>query len=74
MAHFSGEFLAPQGPHSPAPSRQSQSSLLEEEVQKDLDLSEDEGLTPDHPAFAGLFRPTLFKSLLFSKEYGPPGT
>ncbi|XP_060550599.1 uncharacterized protein LOC117655455 isoform X2 [Pantherophis guttatus] len=31
---------------------------------EDLEFSEDEGLTPDVPAFTGLFRPSLFKSLL----------
>lgn len=31
---------------------------------EDLEFLEDEGLPPDTPAFTGLFRPTLFKSLL----------
>lgn len=59
------EFSALQGPCSPASSRQSQSLFLEEEGQKNLQLSEDEGLIPDQPAFAGLFCLSLFKPLLF---------
>lgn len=35
------------------------------EVQRDLDLSDDEDTpVPDPPAFTGLFPPNLFKSLL----------
>lgn len=33
-------------------------------MQHDIDLSDDEGLMPDQPAFVGLFRPQLFRSLL----------
>lgn len=33
-------------------------------MQRDTDLSDDEGLMPDQPAFVGLFRPHIFRSLL----------
>lgn len=41
-------------------------SLSEEEEaeSRELALSDDEGLSPDQPAFIGLFRPQLFRSLL----------
>lgn len=35
-----------------------------EDFPEDLEFSEDEGLAPDAPAFTGLFRPALFRSLL----------
>lgn len=42
----------------------SEGSLQDEEYLGDLDLSEDEGMEPDMPAFPGLFKPSLLKSLL----------
>lgn len=35
-----------------------------EDCSDDIEFSEDEGLMPDSPAYTGLFRPALFKSLL----------
>lgn len=35
-----------------------------EECPEDIEFSEDGGLMPDTPSFTGLFRPSLFKSLL----------
>ncbi|XP_034296175.1 lamina-associated polypeptide 2, isoforms alpha/zeta-like [Pantherophis guttatus] len=53
---------------SKSPSRlahiSSEDSEQEEELPEELEFSEDEGLAPDTPAFSGLFRPSLFKSLL----------
>ncbi|KAG8136421.1 hypothetical protein E2320_005002 [Naja naja] len=49
---------------SPNSCMQSRESLSEDEDQRDLALSEDEGLFPDPLAFTGLFSPALFKSLL----------
>lgn len=66
LAQASGDFLAMQEPYSPASSNQ---SPLEEETHRDLELSEDEGLMPDQPVFAGLFCPALLKSLLFKAKY-----
>lgn len=43
----------------------SQDSLSEGEIPVDQDLSEDEGLEPDQPSFVGLFRPQMFRSLLY---------
>lgn len=40
------------------------SSLEDEEVHRHMEFSDDEDLLPDRPAFTGLFRPSLFKSLL----------
>lgn len=62
------ELSAFQRPHSPTSSMQSRSKLSDEEGQKELELSEDEGMAPDHPTFMGLFRPALFKSLLFKAK------
>lgn len=39
-------------------------SEQEEEFPEDVELSEDDDLPPDAPAFSGLFRPSMFKSLL----------
>ncbi|XP_060541940.1 uncharacterized protein LOC132710243 [Pantherophis guttatus] len=49
--------------YSPEPSNQG--SLSDEEESRELSLSDDEGLTLDQPAFIGLFRPQLFRSLLY---------
>lgn len=35
-----------------------------EDCPEDIEFSEDDDLPPDNPAFTGLFRPSLFKSLL----------
>lgn len=48
-----------------SPSLRSELSIMGEEGQRELDILEDEGLTPDIPAFTGLFPPALFRSLLF---------
>ncbi|XP_058045915.1 lamina-associated polypeptide 2-like [Ahaetulla prasina] len=53
---------------SPAQSIVSQHSFLEELERADPDLSEDEGLLPEQPAFTSLFPPNLFKSLLFKAK------
>ncbi|XP_032068578.1 uncharacterized protein LOC116505453 [Thamnophis elegans] len=42
----------------------SESSILEDPDQEEQELSEDEDLPPDAPAFSGLFKPSLFKSIL----------
>lgn len=34
----------------------------------DQEFFDDEGRVPDKPAFSGLFRPTLFKSLLYKAK------
>lgn len=46
----------------------SQASLSGEEPPFDLELSEDEGLEPDQLSFVGLFRPQMFRSLLFKAQ------
>lgn len=56
------------GPSSTYPSLGSENSFWGEEDQLEQDLSEAEGLTPDKPAFTGLFKPSLFKSLLFKAK------
>lgn len=47
----------------PSPAH-SENSVLEEFEVDEQELSEDEGLTSDKPAFTGLFSPFPFKSLL----------
>lgn len=52
-----------------SPSKDSQASILsEEQAIIDQDLSDDEGLGPDQPAFVGLFHPQMFRSLLFKAQ------
>ncbi|XP_070798961.1 uncharacterized protein [Pituophis catenifer annectens] len=52
------------GPHSDY-ERGAESSPEEGEADpSDMDLSDDADMPPDKPAFSGLFRPSLFKSLL----------
>ncbi|KAG8139559.1 hypothetical protein E2320_002326, partial [Naja naja] len=63
-----GGFPKFQGPYSPVSSKESESSLSEEEGQLDKEMLENEGLTPDQPSFTGPFRPHLFKSLLFKAK------
>ncbi|XP_060549504.1 uncharacterized protein LOC132712369 [Pantherophis guttatus] len=58
------DILSIDAPDSPVASVSSHASSLAEEVSHELDLSEDEGLPPDQPAFTGLFPQALFKSLL----------
>lgn len=53
-----GEDLPLDKPQGSAASS-SQASLSGEELGRDIDLSDDEGLLPDQPAFLGLFRPHL---------------
>lgn len=65
VAQLPGELPTFPEPYSPASSQRSQSSLSGEEGQREMELSEDEGLTPDQPVFTGLFHPALFRSLLF---------
>ncbi|XP_060543266.1 uncharacterized protein LOC132710656 [Pantherophis guttatus] len=50
---------------SPTSSHYSHPSAFIDEGDPDSDLSEDENLPPDQPAFTGLFPQALFKSLLF---------
>lgn len=59
-----------QDPPSPLPSIHSEDSLVGEYEINDQELSEDEGLIQDKPAFSGLFRSTLFKSLLYKANMG----
>lgn len=47
------------------PSQQGSMSEEEGEESRELPLSDDEGLAPDQPAFIGLFKPQLFRSLLY---------
>lgn len=71
-----------QGPQAffASPSIVSAGSVSEEEDLAEPELSEDEGLVPDKPAFAGLFKPLLFKSILHKAkvithlEVAPPIT
>lgn len=51
-----------------SPTSASQDSLSEGEAILDQDLSDDEGLEPDQPSFVGLFRPQMFRSLLFKAQ------
>lgn len=51
-----------------APGSASQASLSDEEIPLDPDLSEDEGLESDQSSFVCLFRPQLFRSLLFKAQ------
>lgn len=46
----------------------SEESVWGEEHLADQDLFEDEGLVPDKPAFTGLLKPTLFKSILYKAK------
>lgn len=39
-------------------------SLLDDDDHRDMEFSDNEGMLPDRPAFTGLFRLSLFKSLL----------
>ncbi|XP_060542553.1 lamina-associated polypeptide 2-like isoform X2 [Pantherophis guttatus] len=39
-------------------------SVWDEEEPEEMELSEDEDLAPERPSFTGLFRPSMFKSLL----------
>lgn len=48
-----------------APEPSDQGSISEEEEARDLALLDDEGLASDQSAFTGLFRPQIFRSLLF---------
>lgn len=57
-----------QDPCSSASSIRSDDSISMEEGQIDQELSEEEGLIPDQPVFKGLFRPHLFKALLFKSK------
>lgn len=54
--------------YTPERSIGSQSDISEEEGQLDLDLSDDEGISPDLPVSSGLFQPGLLKSLLFKAK------
>lgn len=61
-----GDFLSFPEQYSPGPSHRSQSQISEEEEgQRELQLSDDEDMGPDQPAFTGLFQHSLFQSLLF---------
>ncbi|XP_060547127.1 uncharacterized protein LOC132711664 [Pantherophis guttatus] len=51
-----------------SPQSKSQDSLSEGEIISDQDLSEDEGLEPDQPAFVDLFNSQMFRSLLFKAQ------
>lgn len=53
------------GSDFPTPSCVSRPSAFEDVEAQEPELSEDEGLPPDQPAFTGLFPQALFKSLLF---------
>lgn len=67
--------LLPHPDHLPSVSPSQASLSGEEEARRDSDLSEDEGLTLDQPAFMGLFRPSLFRYLLFkAKKVANMGT
>lgn len=46
----------------------SEASLLGDEELGEQELLEDEGLTPDRPAFLGLFRTALFKSFFYKAK------
>lgn len=73
--HLQGAFppLPEQSYHAPSQGSQSPPDP-QEEGQRELDLSDDEGLAPDQPAFTGLFQPSLFKPLLFkAKNSAQPG-
>lgn len=50
------------------PSVVSAESVSEGEDLAEPDLSENEGLVPDKPAFMGLFKPSLFKSILYKAK------
>ncbi|KAG8131809.1 hypothetical protein E2320_009712, partial [Naja naja] len=71
-----GQHLAPQvqrglafqGPRSPSSSIQSREWLSGDEDQKELILSEDEGLAPDSPGLHRALSPALFKSLLYKAK------
>lgn len=56
---------ASNAPDSPEhDSSHSEGSILEEDYHGDLEFSEDKGMVADKVAFAGLFCPSVFKSLL----------
>lgn len=62
-------------PPSPGTSLANEESIWGEEEQGEQDLLEEEGLVPDKPAFTGLFKPTLFKSILHkAKAFTRMGT
>lgn len=62
------DYTPAAGSLSPAPAQDDQASGSEEGEIREVDLLEDEGMTPDQPAFSGLFQPSLFKSLLFKAK------
>lgn len=64
LADCREDALQGAAPDSPISTGSQVSSLAEAELHE-FDLSEDEGLPPDQPAFTGLFPQALFKSLLF---------
>lgn len=45
--------------------------MLDDDDRGDMEFSDDEGMLPDKPTFLGLFRPSLFKSLLPLSNVGP---
>lgn len=53
---------------SPSHSGGSADLFLRQEAQREPDLSDDEGVLPDTPAFTGLFPDGLFKSLLYKAK------
>lgn len=59
------DSLSVAGSDSPTHSSISHVSAPREVDQQEPDLSEDEGLPPEQPAFTGLFPQAIFKSLLF---------
>lgn len=61
-------MISLQESHSPRPSTPSEGSLVGEDERAYQDLSEDEGLAPDRPTFAGLFKQAPFKSLLYKAK------
>lgn len=60
------QSLPVQPPRAHSPSRKESASSIDSGplCPEDIEFSEDEDLLPDTPAFTGLFRPSLFKSLL----------
>lgn len=62
------ETNPPVGSLSPAYSQDDQSSVSEEGEIREANLSADEGMAPEQPAFSGLFQPSLLKSLLFKAK------
>lgn len=59
-----GQASGPSSSSAPQASVSSDESEMGEELPEEMEFSEDENFVPDQPVFTGLFRPSVFRSLL----------